>query len=121
MVEVRKLEKVAEKEVRDMAKYMLGLEGELDTLVEEILTPDKEGYAWTWAELVEEVVGEVVGEKELGFYPLAESWDLLVVSGDKVLGIVSPERAPYIGWSELIEALSNVEKQVKELLRIRKK
>jgi len=119
MVEVRKLEKVAEKEVRNMAKYMLGLEGELDTLVEEILTPDKEGYAWTWAELNDYIVGEVVGEKDLGFYPLAESWDLLAVKGDKVLGIVSPEGAPYFSWERLIETLLNVEKEVRKLLKIK--
>jgi len=120
MVEVRrKLEEIAEREIRERAKDLLGLEGELEKLVEEILTPDKEGYAYTWAELVGEVIGEVVGEKELGFYPLAESWDLLAVKGNRVLGIVSPERAPYIGWSELVEALSNVEKQVRKLLKIK--
>jgi hypothetical protein len=117
MVEVRELEKVAEKEVRETAKYMLGLEGELDELVEALLTPEKEGYAWTWAELSGYIVGEVVGEKSLGFYPLAESWDLLAVKGDRVLGIVSPERAPYLGWEEFVGALSSVEEQVRELLR----
>jgi hypothetical protein len=119
MVEVRELEKVAEREVREMAKYMLGLEGELDELVEELLTPEKEGYAWTWAELSGYIVGEVVGES-LGFYPLAEGWSLLAVRGDRVLGIVDPEVAPYLGWEEFLKALSDVEEQVGKLLNARK-
>jgi len=71
MVEARKLEKVAEREVRDMAKFVLDLEGELDELVEELFTPEREGYAWSWAEVAGEVVGETLEENDLGLFPKA--------------------------------------------------
>ncbi len=118
MVETRKLEEITERKVREKAKELFELEGEIEELVEGILSPDREGYSCTWSELVEEVIKEVVGEEELTFFPLAECWDLLVVlEGRIVLGIAISPKAP-LGWSELIESLEEIEKQVRKLLEI---
>jgi len=115
MTEVKDLKEIAEREVRERAKK-LGLEGELDAFVKEILLSNKEVYPYTWAEFVREVVEKLIGEK-LRFSPIAGSWDLVVAKGDRILGIASSGVVPYLGWKEFIEALSNIEKQVRELVK----
>jgi len=45
---------------------------------------------------------------------------LLAVRGDRVLGIVDPEVAPYLGWEEFLRALSDIEEQVRKLLEKKK-
>jgi len=115
MVKTR-LEEIVEEKVREKAKE-LEIEGDIEELVEGVLSPEKEGYSWTWKELAEEVIREVVGERKIVFFPLAESWELLLVLENRVLGVVVPPKAPYLGWVELVDVFLEVEKQVRELLK----
>ena len=55
----------------------------------------------------EELFRQLSGQK-LWFYPLAESWDLIMIDGDtkKMVGIAYIEGiAPYLGFDKLVQAV----------------
>jgi hypothetical protein len=116
MTELEKvLKEVIERRADDLWEIQL-TDKNIDEIVEDLLTPDKEGYAWEWAEIVEDVVNEVTGQ-QVRCWPLAESWDILFTEGDKFLGTaVIDTGAPYLDFKTLLAGVKKAVEEIKERL-----
>ena len=119
MVNVRKkvedalLEALNEK-LQDLFGEDLSDYSDVDEAVEKLLTPDNEGYAYTYAEIVEDVIREITGRRIL-CWPLAEGWTLLLTEGKTFLGTVPVEGAPYCGFDRLVKAVEEVLETLKKI------
>lgn len=87
--------------------YLNELRENLDEAVELYLNPSKDGYSYNYSKLVEGVVNKLTGQK-LWLYPLAESWDFLIIDGEtkKMVGIAYIDGiAPYLGFEKLVRVV----------------